>query len=132
MIAIIKHWKLIASVALIAGAFLGGWQTASWRADAKLKSAHEAANTALVEAIRRERVKSAVKVEAERVRALALSRTIEALRASHTALQEDIANARLESRAAADLGEDGTYTCPAPLGDDDFIRLWNEAARDRD
>lgn len=129
---LLKHWRLVAALGAITAAFLAGWYVNGWRKDAALQSALEAANTELVEAIQKGRRDREEAVEAERIRALTLNRQLAAERERNAALREDIANARLsvpESRTPAEVDEMGTYSCPAPLGSDDFIRLWNEAAR---
>lgn len=126
---LLKHWKLFAALALLASAFGGGVWVTHNHYKAQLAGAYEQANAELVEAIRLERRRGVERAEQERIRALTLSNQLAALRASHNALQEDIANAELaESRTVAQVDEEGVYSCPAPLGSDDFVRLWNEAA----
>lgn len=127
---LLKHWRVVAACVAMGGAFLAGWKVSSWRHEAALQSALEAANTELVEAIQKGRREREQAVEAERIRALTLNRQLAAERERTAALQEEVANADLsESRPADPVGE-GSYTCPTPLASPDFIRLWNEAARD--
>lgn len=124
-----SNWKLVAAAALLAGSLWTGWYARGVWHQSQLADALEEQNAQLVARYTSSMVRLREANEAEIARGRALAQANAAMRERNAILQEEIRNANLaDTRTAAEVDEEGNYTCPTPLADPDFVRLWNQAA----
>lgn len=121
-----SNWKLIAAAVVMGGLLFSGWYARGKYEEAKLAEALAEQNAQLAARYTSSLVRMRTANEAEVARAKALAQANAAMRERNDLLREEISNANLaDTRTPAILEASGDYTCPTPLADMDFIRLWN-------